>query len=745
MAAPHSPLPTTASSRAQRRQDIAGVYAHAMDCYQRGLIAEAQKGFRFVLKKHPNHFDTLHMLGLSEYQLGETEAAMRTIKRALMVDPQSEAAHSNLATVLLSLGKAADSLVSCETAIRLAPAFANAHYNHGNALFALGRFADAAASFRTAFALNPQFVDAFNNCGNALHKARQFAEAITCYDQVLALAPGHVLAYINRGAAYIELRKTDEAIADFDRAIALAPDHAGVWINRGEALLQRRYLDEALQSYDRAIELDPRSPEAWLGRANVLVLSRRVDEAKRACQEALAIDPNSVKALVQFGQCLAHQGDADAGIALFEQALLIDPCDDAAHANRIFTLDFSATASFAEHQAARADWWRAIGAVEAGARPAPVHDNELSPGRKLVVGYVGAEFKRCSAAYTYRSVLENHDKTRFEVICYSATTKTDEVTESFKQAADHWREIGQWPDDQLEACVRRDKIDILVDLFGHSADNRLRVFARKPAPVQVTAWGHATGTGMPVMDYLLSDPVAIPQEVRPLFAEQIYDLPCLIVAEPPRGDFRSPVAPVTKNGFITYGVFNRVSKLSDVAVALWSQLMTSKPDARLVIKDHMLDDEETCRILRGRFARNGADLERIGLLGSTSREKHLEAFGQIDVCLDPFPQGGGVSTWEALYMGVPVVTRMGRSVPTRAAAAILSATGLSDWIARDDQDYLAIASRQAPAQLQALRQDLPALINRRCGTLAYAKAVEDAYREMWQRYCATQSESPGAA
>jgi len=192
-------------------------------------------------------------------------------------------------------------------------------------------------------------------------------------------------------------------------------------------------------------------------------------------------------------------------------------------------------------------------------------------------------------------------------------------------------------------------------------------------------------------------------------------------------------------------VFNRVSKLSDAAVALWSQLLATKPDARLVIKDHMLDDDETCRILRDRFARNGADLARISLLGSTSREKHLEAFAGIDICLDPFPQGGGVSTWEALYMGVPVVTRMGRSVPTRAAAAILSATGLSDWIARDDQNYLAIASRQAPAQLQALRQDLPALINRRCGPLAYAKAVEDAYREMWRRYCAAQSENPGGA
>lgn len=735
MAALPPPLHTSAGSRVQRRQDVAGAYAHAMACYQRGLVAEAQKGFRLVLKKHPNHFDTLHMLGLCEQVLGDSETAMRSIKRALLVDPQSASAHSNLATVLLSLGKAEESLVSCETAIRLAPVFADAHYNRGNVLFALGRFIEAAASFRTAFALNPQSTDAFNNCGNALHKARQFVEAIACYDKVLALDPGHVLAYINRGAALIELRRTDEAIADFDRAIALAPGHAGAWINRGEALLLRRLLPEALQSYDAAIRLDPQSPEGWLGRANVLVLSRRVEEAKRACQEVLAVAPNSVKALVQFGQCLAHQGDVEAAIALFEQALRIDPRDEGAHANRIFTLDFSATASDADHQAARADWWRAIGAVEARLRPAPVHGNERSPHRKLVIGYVGAEFKRCSAAYTYRSVLENHDKTNFEVVCYSATSKSDEVTESFRQAADRWREVAQWPDDQLEDCIRRDKIDILVDLFGHSADNRLRVFARKPAPVQVTAWGHATGTGMPTMDYLFSDPIAIPNEVRHHYAEQICDLPCLIVAEPPRGDFRSAVSPVTQNSFLTYGVFNRISKISDSAVVLWSKLLGSKPDARLIIKDHMLDDGETCRILLDRFARSGADLDRISLLGSTSREEHLEAFSQIDLCLDPFPHGGGVSTWEALYMGVPVVTRPGTGVSTRAAGAILSAIGLTDWIANDDQDYLEIASRPTKEQLQALRQELPAMIDRRCGPRSYARAVEDAYRDMWQRYC----------
>jgi len=733
MAAPTFAPP---SSRAQRRQDIAGAFVHSLACHQRGLLAEAQKGYRLVLKKRPDHFDALHMLGLSEQQLGNPEAAMRWIKRALLVDSRSAAAHSNLGTVLLSLNRAGDALASCDTAIRLDPGLADAHYNRGNALFALGRFSDAAASFRTAVALNPQYIDALNNCGNALHRARQFTDAVECYDKALALNPGHVFAHINRGAALVELRKADEAIADFDRAITLAPGHPGAWMNRGEALLQRRRLPEALHNFDAALKLDPQLAEAWLGRANVLMQTRRLLEARQACQQALALAPNSVKGLVQLGQCHALQGDAEAAVAFFDKALCLDPADEAAHHNRIFTLDFSVRADCAAQQAARTDWWRAIGSQESRRHTAPVHANELSPDRRLVVGYVSAEFKKRSAAYVFRSVLPNHDKAQFEVVCYSASPTSDDVTESFRQATDRWREVSQWSDDQLVDCIQRDKIDILVDLSGHGAENRLRVFARKPAPVQVTAWGHATGTGLPTIDYLFADPVAIPNDVRHLYAEQVYDLPCVIAIEPPPGDVRSSVPPIVENGFLTYGVFNRVSKLSDGAVALWSRLLVSKPDSRLIIKDHLLDDDETCRLLLERFASNGADIDRISLRGATSREKHLEAFGRVDVCLDPFPHGGGVSTWEALHLGVPVVAKLGHhGVANRAGGAILSAIGLSDWTARDDDEYLEIASRPTKDQLQALRRELPTLIDRRCGPHSYTKAVEDAYRDMWRRYC----------
>lgn len=734
--APNSSATWSSTTRAQRRHDIAGTLAHALDCHKRGLLAEAQKGYRQILKKHPNHFDALHLLGVSEKQLGHHEAAMRMIKRALLIDPRSATAHSNLGSLLMDLKRFEEAVASCDVAIELDPRLVDAHYNRGNALVALERFTDAVASFHNALAINPRHADAHNNCGNALSKARQFAEAIGCYDQAIALNPGYAAAYINRGAALIDLRRIDDAIPDLDRALSLAPGSVDAWTNRGEAFLQSHRFDDALASYDRALALDPNSLGAWLGRARSLTSLRRIAEAMGACREALALEPMSASGLAQFGQCHLFQGHIDLAIACFERALAIDPSHEAALANRVFALDFSSEADFAHHQAARADWWRAIGSKEARCAES-VHTGDRSPDRKLVVGYVSAEFKRRSAAYSYRPIFENRDKENFEVVCYSNSPTSDDFTEKFKQFADRWRDSSQWSDDELVDCIRRDQIDILVDLSGYSEGNRLRVFARKPAPIQVTAWGHGNGTGQPTIDYLFSDPVAIPREVRHYYAEQIYDLPCLIGFEPPPTDSRSIVPPAAKNGFLTYGVFNRVSKISDDAVALWSTLLSADLTSRLIIKDQMLDDGEICSQLLDRFCTRGVDPGRISLLGSTVREAHLAAFSQVDICLDPFPHGGGVSTWEALYMGVPVVTKLGHGLTGRVGGAILSSIGLTDWVAADDTEYLEIATRPTAAQLEVLRCDLPSLIERRCGPRSYTNAVEDAYRDMWRRYCKT--------
>jgi predicted O-linked N-acetylglucosamine transferase (SPINDLY family) len=424
----------------------------------------------------------------------------------------------------------------------------------------------------------------------------------------------------------------------------------------------------------------------------------------------------------------------NSAISCLDQSLAIDPDDEVTISKRVFFLDFIADADFAAHQAARSLWWSRVGAKIAAE---PRHDNEFDPNKRIVLGYVSADFKQHSAAFTYRPVLKHCDRLQFEVICYSSSPVEDEVTASFRHMADRWRDVRLWSDDQLALCIRNDRVDILIDLSGHTEGNRLGVFARKPAPIQVTAWGHATGTGLPTMDYLFSDPVMIPQEVRHLFAEQIYDLPCAIIIEPPAAE-RELEPPVTSNGYVTYGVFNRVSKISDAAIALWARILQSDRTARLMIKDAGIDIETVRGTLRQKFLARGIEQDRLQLVGATNREQHLAAYGSVDICLDTFPHGGGVSSWEALHMGVPIVTKIGNALPKRVAGTIMLAVGLVDWVASDDDEYVDIALRSRPDRLRAIRRELPDRIAARCGPIAYTNAVEQAYRTIWKKRCERQ-------
>ena len=273
-------------------------------------------------------------------------------------------------------------------------------------------------------------------------------------------------------------------------------------------------------------------------------------------------------------------------------------------------------------------------------------------------------------------VLRNHDKSVVEIFCYSCTSLRDTVTDEFQRGADKWVDAWRLTDDQLAEQIMSDRIDILVDLSGFTGGHRLSVFARKPAPVQVTAWGHATGDGMPEIDYMFSDPVSTPAEMRHLFAEKIYDLPCLITIDAPPAAFKPALQPpCLANGYVTFGVFNRVDKISADSVRVWSGILKAMPNSRLMIKHGALGDDAVRRLLVERFAAQGVAPERIQCLGSTPRIKHLEAYAGVDICLDPFPMNGGVSTWEALQAGVPVLAKLGNSNASRAAGAILCSVG----------------------------------------------------------------------
>ncbi|SPP94511.1 tetratricopeptide repeat protein [Bradyrhizobium vignae] len=694
------------NARLQKRQkaEVLPLLGQALELHKKGRLPEARAAYRQLLQFAPNQFIALHMLGALESDARNYHQAEILLRRAVAADPRSAEAHMSL----------------------------------GVALNGLKRHDEARESYRKALALRPSYALALSNLGNASAALDLHQEALESYDQALAIDANLAAAHNGRGSALCRLRNYDEALASLNRALSIKPDYAAALANRAAALRELQRFDEAMADCNRAIALAPDDVNGWLWRANVLLQTQQIAQALLDCEKALAIAPDSDQAHFVLGLCLAGLGRVDEALASFDRALDIRPDLQSAISSKIFTLDFVADASVERHQQARRVWWEQIEAKIASEAAAP-HDNRRDPDRRLVLGYVSSDFNAHSAAFIFKPVLQHHDRAQFEIVCYSCSSKVDGTTSEFQGLADRWRDASQWTDDRLAAQIRADGVDILIDLSGHTRGNRLGVFARKPAPIQAHGWGHGTGTGLPTIDYLFSDPVAIPLAVRHLFAETVVDLPCFVTLTPLPAGIARAETPAISNGFITFGVFNRISKISDEAAAVWSRILERVPRSRPLIKDVALDDQLVRDKLLARFAACRLPAERVDLLGATSRHEHLASFNRIDIALDPFPQNGGVSTWEALQMGVPVVAKLGNSLPSRAAGAILTALGLPDWGAESEDAYVEIAAGRAArvAELDQLRRELPEQISAAAAgnPVSYARAVADAYRAMWTRYC----------
>jgi predicted O-linked N-acetylglucosamine transferase (SPINDLY family) len=711
----------------------------AVAAYRQGRHSDVQALCRQILNDLPDQFDALHLLGVSALDTGRTDEAQKWLARAASLDPRSAEAHSNLGLALFKLKRYEEARKCQETAVALNPNFATALTNLGNTLMRLGLGNEAVEAHDRAIRLKPDYSDAYCNRGMAQLMLDRKEEAAQSFDRALSLQPRHLQAAVGKGMVYLSLRHFDAAQAAFDTALAIKPDMAEILAHRGRLHLQLGRFVPAEADFDAALAIDPQLEIAWRGKAQIGILTGKIAQAIVSANKALALNPNSEIAITQLGACHAQQGDIATALALFDRALAIKPDCEEAVLKKIFALDFADDADFAVHQAARQEWWDRIGA-RMPQRSLPRCNPD--PRKRIVVGYVSSDFRSHSAALAFMPVLRNHNHRDFEIIAYSCSPLRDSVTEEFRLLVDGWVDGWQLSDDELADRIQADKVDILVDLSGHSAGNRLTVFARKPAPIQVTAWGSGTGTGLRTIDYFLADPVTVPESARHLFAERIYDLPSLITIGP-MADLPPSELPMIRNGCVTFGVFNRIDKISDSALAVWSRLLEEVAGSTIVIKNGALDDPFLRDVLIGRFVAHGVSQDRIRCLGASLRQVHLAEFANIDISLDPFPQNGGVSTWESLQMGVPVIAMLGRSASSRIGGSILKAIGLDDWIADDNDSYVAIARKFASMapELSTLRAELPARIaNSAAGNVAiYTGRVEEGYRQFWRDYCASVS------
>jgi predicted O-linked N-acetylglucosamine transferase (SPINDLY family) len=569
------------------------------------------------------------------------------------------------------------------------------------------------------------------------HQRGDLRQAEQLYRQILQAEPHNADALHLLGVIAQQVGRNDAAIDFMTRALQFNPRLAEAHHNLGVVLKQQGRLAEAEASYRQALRLKPDYADAHNHLGNTLKQQGRLAEAEASYRQALRLKPDYADAYHNLGHVLKDQGELGEAVACYRRAVQLKPDFTLAHSSLVYTLSFcpdhNAAAIYEEHRL-----WNQIHA-ERFARLIQPHGNDRSPERRLRIGYLSPDFRHHPVGRFLLPLLEAHDHAGFEIYCYAWHKTPDGITQRCRARADVWREVSGHSDEQLALAIRQDRVDVLVDLTMHMGNNRLLVFARKPAPVQVTYLAYCGTTGLRTMDYRLTDPYLDPpgQDDR-YYSEESIRLPetywCYqAVAE------KQPVhtLPSVRAGHVTFGSLNNFCKVTAPTLAAWSRLLQVLPQARLLL--HAPPGSPRDRV-REFFSRQSVLPDRLSFADRVPPAEYYQLYDHIDVALDTFPYSGGTTTCDALWMGVPVISLAGQTAVGRGGLSILSNIGLAGLVARDAEQYVAVAA--------ALANDLPRLGELRA-TLRermqasplmdaprFARHVEAAYRGMWQRWCA---------
>lgn len=660
-----------------------------------------------------------------------------------------------------------------EELVRLKPDRAEIWNLLGIARQELRELTSAQEAFTRALSINPNLIQARNNQGSCYLAGANPKAALECFDAVLSVDPLYYETLNNRVVALLDLGQSAEAEKAAESALESYPDAAPLHLNLGSAYLQQGNGYLAAQSYRKALELEPGFGEAHFNLAVLYGDTEHLGEAidflnkeiesrgetvdllnrlaiaymaklsfvksEETCRKILAMQPEFAPVYITLGNVLSLMGNCQGAQDAYLRALDLRPDDFRVHSNLLFESNYlyscSTRAIFEKHL----EWARKHEQPLLSQRKQILP--EPGPQRRLKIGYVSPDFLSHPVGYLIRGIIRHHDKENFEIHCYAHVARPDSLTNEIRQSVDVWHDTTGLNDVALADKVVEDRIDILVDLVGHTAGHRLPLFALKPAPVQVTWLGYFHSTGMESIDYFITDPFTSPRDGGQYFSEIPVYLPHTRFCYSPPG-YAPAVAepPFLKNGFITFGCFNKLAKMTDETVAAWAQILERLPDARLWLKSAALNEAAVCEQVRNRFLARGIDPERIELHPPSGHLEMFNEYGEIDIALDPFPYTGGITTFEALWMGVPVITLAGKGVVARQSVSALANLGLTDLAFETIPQYVegAVELASDKDRLQELRQTLRPVMEQSplCELAGFTRDLENLYRRMWHAWCA---------
>lgn len=701
-----------------------------------GNLAGAIAQYERLRKQRPAHAGVLANLATALKQSGRREEALECFRRAIEKERAPPEVWFNFGNLLVEVKQAAEAEAAYRKALELDPNLYRAATNLANLLSALKRTDEAIGMHRRAIAAAPDNLPSLRAVARLLYERDELEEAERFYRDAHARAPNHIDTLNALGVVLKDRGRAEEAIECWRKALQVEPRHAVAYNNLGVMLRLMRCPRQAAEYLRKAVQLDPRDAMSAANLAHALIDLGQLGEAEAMARGIIEREPQNAEGYLMRGFARVYQGRVEEAIEDFLESHRCAPRSVLVISNRLFASLYSDRRDAAAILALHRELARKI------APAAPVRTawkNARDPGRRLRVGYLSPDMRAHPVSVFFEPVLAHHDARQFDVYCYSTTRAPDAVTGRLRAMAAVWRDCQGMSDARLAGQIEADAIDVLVDLAGHTAQNRAPVLRSKPAPIQALYIGYPGTSGLPEVDYLIADARVCPPELEHYYTERVLRLEGSFWCFRPPDCAPEPAGlAANQNGYVTFGSYNALQKMAAGTAALWARVLQTVPRSRLVLKSLAFADAATRRAIQRRFIDAGIAETRVDVVPPSDSSAFLAEYHRLDIALDPFPYNGGTTSCEALWMGVPVVTLAGERFCSRMGMSLLENIGLPELVAHSADDYVRIAAGLAAdlTRLRALRETLRSRLSTSpvCDGARTARELERAYRNMWREW-----------